>query len=368
MTAGAEDRRTPEPGRRGDRFWRRAGATYALALAGGGAAAAAGLPLPWMLGPFFACGAASAFGARLAFLPMGRELGQVAIGFAVGLRFTPATLAAAAALLPAMIGATVWVIAFTFAAALLFRPLGGADRTTAFFATAAGGVADMAVVAREKGGDAGAVSIVHALRVSSTVAIVPILVTAFGEPGAGAAAAPPAAASDLLAFGLGLAGAVLAARALKPTPIPNPWLLGPMVFGLVLGATGLLVQPAPPLLIVVAQIALGTWLGCRFTRKTLAAAPRTAAAGLAISLFMIASAGLGAVGLSAATGLPATTSFLAMAPAAVTEMVITAKVMNLDAELVTAFHVMRIAIVCSTVLIVFRLYERLLGAPGGAAR
>jgi hypothetical protein len=40
--------------------------------------------------------------------------------------------------------------------------------------------------------------------------------------------------------------------------------------------------------------------------------------------------------------------------------------MHLDAETVTAFHIMRIAIVCSTVLLVFKLYNHLTGATHGS--
>jgi uncharacterized membrane protein AbrB (regulator of aidB expression) len=48
-------------------------------------------------------------------------------------------------------------------------------------------------------------------------------------------------------------------------------------------------------------------------------------------------------------------------------MVLTAQVMHLEAEIVTAFHVMRIAIVSATVLLVFRLYGWLRGEADGSA-
>ncbi|MGL6251682.1 MAG: AbrB family transcriptional regulator, partial [Billgrantia desiderata] len=87
--------------------------------------------------------------------------------------------------------------------------------------------------------------------------------------------------------------------------------------------------------------------------------PRVVAAALAVSAYMIVSSAGAAWVMSAASGLPYVTSFLALAPAAVTEMVITAKVMNLDAEIVAAFHVMRIAVIASTILLTFALFERL---------
>ncbi|NNU80165.1 AbrB family transcriptional regulator [Halovulum dunhuangense] len=355
----------PAPWWRDPTWWSRAALTYAVALAGGTAASRAGIPLPWMLGPFFACGVFAAAGARLAAVPMSRELGQLAVGLAVGLRFTPATLVATLALFPAMLAATIYVMVYTFIAALIFRPLAAVDKTTAFFATAAGGVADMAIIARQKGGETSAVAMVHALRVSTTVAIIPLVVIAFGAPGT-QPDAPPVDGAGLIWLALALVGSVGVVKLLQRTVLPNPWLVGPMFLGIALGASGLLRLTVPPLLIIAAQLAIGAWLGTRFERRALMALPRVAASGVVVSLFMVAAAGLGAFAMASLTEVPVTTSFLALAPAAVTEMAITAKVMHLDAEVVTAFHVMRIFLVCSTILVVFRIYNKLTGGADGS--
>ena len=351
---------------RAPRWWGRIALTYALAGAAGAAAAWAEFPLPWMLGPFFAFAAISVAGAEFALLPLARELGQVAIGMAVGLRFTPEVLVATVALLPAMLLATVYVILYTMAAAFLFRPLGRVDGVTGFFATAAGGMADMAMVAERFGGAPGPVAVVHAMRVSVVVAVVPFMVVAFGATGAvpDPAEMPPGA---LLLVPIALALGYGGARLLKPTSLPNPWLVGPIFVGVLIGAMGLFPVRMPGPLIVLAQIVLGTWLGCRFRRQLLVELPRVTAAAVAVAIFMILCAALGSLVLSRAMGLSFTTSFLSLAPAAVTEMVLTAQVMYLEAEIVTAFHVMRIAIVSSTVLIVFRIYNRLWRGAGGPA-
>ncbi len=348
------------PGWRTARWWGRLALTYAIAVAAGYAASVLSMPLPWMLGPFFLFAALSVAGLGFALIPHGRELGQVAIGVAVGLRFTPAVLGATLVLMPAMLVATVYVILYTMAAAFLFRPLGKVDPVTGFFATAAGGMADMAMVAERFGGSSGPVAVVHAMRVAAVVALVPFLVVAFGE--AGTAPDPvPLSTGDLMLVPLVLAIGYLGARLLKPTPLPNPWLVGPIFAGMAIGAADLFAVRVPWAVIVVAQVVLGTWLGCQFRRDLLAALPRVTASAVVVALFMIGCAAAGALVLAAATGLPYTTSFLALAPAAVTEMVLTAQVMHLEAEIVTAFHVMRIAIVSSTVLVVFRIYERLRG-------
>lgn len=339
--------------------------TYVLASAAGYLATLAGMPLPWMLGPFFLLAAASVLGYVSPIIPMGRELGQVAIGLAVGMRFTPAVLLATAALVPHMVISTLYVIAYTFLAAFLIKPLARIDNVSAFFATAAGGVADMASVSRDYGGDPGSVAIVHAMRVALVVAVVPFLVFFLGEHGnlpATAAAGPV----NYLSLAIALVLAYLVAVGLKSTPLPNPWLVGPILTGMVLGVSEILVVQVPSVLIIIAQIMLGTWLGCQFKRSLLVRLPRVTFSAMAAALFMIFFAALGAVVLSYFGDLPYATSFLALAPAAVTEMVLTAKVMNLDAEIVTAFHVMRIAMVSSTVLLVFKFYMRMKGSHSGS--
>jgi membrane AbrB-like protein len=338
--------------------------TLVAAAAAGAIANLVRLPLPWMLGPLFACAAISLLGYRAEVVPMGRELGQVAVGLAVGMRFTPTVLAAALGLFPHMVVATVFVMVVTTIAGLLHATFARIDHKTAFFATAAAGMADMAVVAQERGGDPVSVSVTHAIRVATVVSSVPFLVFAFGSPGSQADAAS-IGSDSLLLLALALSLAYLAALLLRPTPLPNPWLVGPILLGTLLGASGLLLVHVPWVLIVIAQILIGSWLGCRFQREVIARLPRVALSAVIVSVFMVAAAAIGAVVLTASSELPYTTSFLALAPAAVTEMVITAQAMNLDPQIVTAFHVVRIAVVSSTILLVYALFRKLLEAAGG---
>ncbi|MGL6253280.1 MAG: AbrB family transcriptional regulator, partial [Billgrantia desiderata] len=172
---------------------------------GGVAAVYWGIPLPWMLGPFLGCAVASVVGVSLAGLPKGREGGQVIVGLAIGMRMTAAAMATTAVLLPAMLAGTLFVVAMTMIAALLLKPLARVDHRTAFFATAAAGMADMATVAQQRGGDPDVVSLTHAIRVASVVAVVPVLVIGFGEPGDLVQAGSAIESLPLLALALGLA-------------------------------------------------------------------------------------------------------------------------------------------------------------------
>lgn len=338
----------------------------AIAAAAGWSAARLALPLPWMIGPLFTFAALALSGLRLPLVPMAREVGHVCIGIAVGLRFTPAVLASAVSLLPVMVAATGFVIASGIVAALLFRPLAGVSAVTAYFSTAAGGMAEMAQLAAERGGDAPAVAVVHAMRMSGIVATVPFIVLALetGDAVAPRPAPPPGALWLVAAL---VCGGVLWSRLLRRHArfIPNPWLVGPLVLAAVLGAAGVVSVSLPPLLMNAAQMALGVYLGSEFRREALVRLPRVSVAAVGIVLFMLASAFGGALVLSAITGLSVSVAFLALAPGAVAEMVLTAQVMNLDAEMVTAFHILRIAVVSTAVVALYRLYNRMRGVRHG---
>lgn len=343
----------------------RVGIALALGLAGGTAAWWLHVPLAWMIGPMVATAAASAAGLDLAAVPAGRQIGQAVVGVAIGLRMTPAVLAGTLSLAPAIVVATLGVVAVTTAAAFLLRPLARVDARTAFFATAAAGMADMALVARRHGGDPDAVATVHAIRVFVVVLLVPVLVVAFGTGGGvedvAVGGAQPAA------WLLLLPGAVLCALALTPLGFPNPWLVGPMFGAAAFAALEPFRAAVPWLALVVAQLAIGIALGVRFRRESLARLPRVALAGLAVALVLVAAAASGGALLAAATGLPFAAAFLAVAPAGITEMVLTAKIMRLDATAVTAFQIVRIAVIAATIIPMFRLYaviaRRVNGSP-----
>src|SRR5262245_63427110 len=67
-------------------------------------------PIPWMIGPMIAVAAAfNLMGVRMYSVPYGRQMGQVILGSAVSLYFTPAVVAELAAHLPAIAAATVAV-------------------------------------------------------------------------------------------------------------------------------------------------------------------------------------------------------------------------------------------------------------------
>ena len=315
------------------------------------------VPLAWILGPLIACFAGTLMGLRLRPIPYGRHVAHVVVGLAIGLRLTPAVLAATAGLIPVMGVATLYTIAVTTGAAFLLRSLAQVDRRTAFFGSAAAGMAEMAILATERGGDAQAVSIVHAIRVTCVVIVIPLMVFAFGAD-EGIHDPPVTRATGFADLAILIGLGMLASWLATPFRIPSPWFLVPMMVGAVATAVWTVIE-IPWLLLVVAQIVLGVALGCRFERTILRRLPRMVAGAFVIAAVLIFASVIGAAALAATTDLSFATSFLAVAPAGITEMVLTARIMHLDTATVTAFQVMRILLINTSILIVYRLFERL---------
>ncbi len=331
-------------------------ATFIVATVAGAVFNLLSVPLPWMLGPLTVCAAGALAGLPMKGVPRGREVGQIFVGLAIGLRLTPEVLGSTLVLVPHMALATAYVICVTTAAAFLLRPLAGVDGRTAFFATAAAGMADMAIIAKRYNGRSDAVAVVQGIRVAFIVITVPLLVFFLGRDGG---IEGPAILRLAGPFELGLLVVLgtVGVHAVRPLGIPNPWLIGPVVVGAIVVSVGLLPVSVPRIFIVVAQIAIGISLGLRFERDLILRLPRVVGGALVVSALLVIVAAAGAWVLEAVADVPFSTGFLAIAPAGVTEMVITAEAMHLDTALVTAFHVMRIAIIASSILVVFRAYE-----------
>jgi uncharacterized protein len=340
------------------RPWTRLALTLVIGAIGGFAASAIRMPLAWMLGPFIACAAVSLSGVPLRAIPHGREVGQVIIGLSVGMRFTVSVLAATFALLPAMFLSITAVMVLTTFAAFLLIPIARVDRTTAFFATAAAGMADMAAIAEHRGGNPSAVAVVHAIRVALVVLSIPLLVFAFGEHGTVTQAAITAN-QDLLLVALVIALGYGFSRLFGLTHFPNPWLIGGVLFGGLLGILDLLVVSIPRIILILSQLAIGVSLGARFERELIVKLPRVALGAVIVSIILILASAAGALLLSKLTGLPYSVSLLSIAPAAVTEMTLTAQAMGVDAQIVTAFHVMRVSLVEVSILVVYAIFRKI---------
>src|SRR3954468_4659602 len=139
-------------------------------------------PIPWMIGPMAAVAALNLTGVRMHSPPYARQMGQVILGSAVGLYFTPSVVRELAANFPAILAATVAVFLVGGLGAVTLSRASGVDSKSTFFASIPGGAMAMAVLAEKYGAEIAPVAVAHSLRVSLVVILIPFALTYGGIP------------------------------------------------------------------------------------------------------------------------------------------------------------------------------------------
>jgi hypothetical protein len=330
----------------------------ALCVAGGAACDVLDTPLPWMIGPLLTMAAARSFGLNVESPLGGRQLGQLIIGCALGLYFTPVVGELLLAHAGLMLIAAAYAIALGYACGYFLARVSGVDATTAFFASVPGGASEMTVLAERHRARDDKVAFAQSLRILLVVMIVPAVLVYSGVHGADPYQPSP---GNVSYPGLALLLVLCTAGAgiLAALNVPNAWMLGPLFVsvGVTMSELGLSAMPAP--LSSLGQLLIGCALGARFEPGFLHGARRYLFGVLAsIALALVLSAVFGWA-LAWLVGLAVPTMILATAPGGIAEMGITAKVLKLGVPLVTAFHLTRIILLVTTTAPLFNLARRL---------
>ena len=340
------------------------GGTLAAGVAGGLAARYAHLPLPWLLGSLFTTMALSLAGAPVRLIPWGRPAGTVIIGISAGLQFTAAVIAKLVSLLPLMLGAAFVSTLVGAAGGLLYMRLTGVDRTTAFFATVPGGVVETLTVAPQYGGQLEPIMVAQTTRVALIVVLAPFLTISL----AGSVGDNPLLVVPVLPWLplLALAGgAGIVAALLSRTRSPGAWLMAPLFMAATVSNFGWMEGRLPDLLLIAAQVVIGSALGAQFRPEFLTRLFGLVWASCLVVLFAAGSMALLGAAIAWVMGYPVPTMVLATAPGGIAEMVLTGKVLGLDSTLIAGFQLLRIVVMlvwCRTALVLFRwIAERIYG-------
>jgi membrane AbrB-like protein len=343
------------------------GGTLAAGVAGGYAARFLGVPLPWLLGSMFTIMALSLVGAPIRLIKWGRAAGQIVIGAGTGLQFTGAILANLVVLLPLIAGTAFLSTLVGAIGGLLFIRLTGVDRTTAFFATVPGGVIETSNLAPRYGAALEPIMVAQTTRVALIVIFAPFLVISFADAASlhPLTAIPAVPWLPMIAL---LATATAVAVVLARVGSPNAWLMGPLAVAAGFSALGWIEGRTPDLLLIAAQIVIGTALGAQFRPEFVT---RLFPLLLAASAVVVFSAGTMAL-FGAATawllGYPMPTMVLAFAPAGMAEMMLTGKLLGLDATLIAGFQLMRIIFVLIWCRVALRLFQSIAERTIGSGR
>lgn len=319
--------------------------TLAVGLAGVGLFTLLHLPLPWLLGPMATGLAGALLRVPLAAPPGVAVAMRAVLGVAVGASITPELLGR----LPGMALSVALIVPFIAVCGALgvpwFRRVCGFDRPTAYFAAMPGGFQDMVLLGMTAGGDARALSLVHATRVLAIVAVMPALVSGLwgrslaGPLGVSAAAVPGRELLVMLACAV--VGWLVAARVrLFGAPI-----LGPMIAAIAASLLGLLHHRPPAEAILAAQFFIGTGIGVLYRGVTVRELRTTVLAALGFCVILTAvSAAFAEIVVTLGLAEPVE-AFLAFAPGGQAEMVVLAIVAGADVAFVVTHHLVRLTVV-----------------------
>lgn len=339
-------------------------ARIALAIAigavGGLVFSRLGLPLPWMLGAMAFCTVAAVMGAPIEAPARIRPIMVMVLGIMLGSGFTPSVLEQAGEWLVSLALLALY-IAVTAALALpYFRKVAKLDPVTAYFCAMPGGFNEMVMVGTAMGGDERRIALIHASRVLLVVFTVPVLFQWTGSLGAmdrstlGVGVADVTMSGMLILAACGVIGWPLASR----LRLPAAALVGPMLLSAALHLTGVTESRPPREIVNLAQLFIGTTVGCRFigtaTREVVHAL--LTGAGLTVIMLVVTAAFALLVGPVAGTSFPV--AVLAFAPGGLAEMALVGLALGVDTAFIATHHIVRIFLVVTLAPVIFRLTGR----------
>lgn len=338
--------------------------TLAIGTVGGAIFFYYRLPLAWVLGAMTATTIAALAGAPLiAHNPLRNTMIAV-LGALLGSAFSPAVFGQLLSWSGGAVIVLIVVAVIIAASTLMFWKLAGFDRTTAFFCATPGGLAAMTVIGEDMGGDPQIIPLVHAVRIATVVFMMPVVLSFMDGVdlsgragfGAGTILAPP---GDLALLAVAaLAGYLLMAR----LRVPAPSLIGPMAACATLYLFGVVEGKPPEFLVIIAQIAIGSFIGARFVGLQIRKLIRPILFGIISALAMVGVAAAGAALAAPLLGVERAALLLALSPGGLAEMSLIAFSLDIDVAFVSTMHAARIVGIVVLAPLVFKL---LLDGGGG---
>jgi len=331
--------------------------TYAIAAAGVVLFKVLGLPLPWLLGPIFACLSAALMGAPLRGVKIVNDAMRSILGVAVGATFTVTLLVSMADMWTTLVLIPLMVFLIGMIGVPYFQRLWGFDAATSYYSAMPGGLQDMLAFGEEAGGDVRALSLIHATRVMVIVVALPFVLQGYwaldlsNPPGA------PASSIGPWQLGLMVFCGVVGWQVAKAVGMFGASILGPMLLAAIFALLDILQNRPPAEAIWMAQFFIGMTVGTKYVGVTMPEVRRdvTAALGFCVILILLS---LGFAEVIYLIGLaPPLETLLAFAPGGQAEMTVLALVVGADMAFVVAHHVLRIVVVILGAPIAARMFK-----------
>ncbi|MEM1273327.1 MAG: AbrB family transcriptional regulator [Pseudomonadota bacterium] len=324
---------------------RRVALTWAISGLGVAAFSLANLPLPWLLGPIFACLIAGLVGIELRGVPALNTAMRAVLGVAIGASLSWAVVVTMPSLWPTLVLIPVLILLAAAIGLPYFQRVWEFDFATSYYAAMPGGLQDMLVFGEQAGGDVRALSLIHATRVMLIVTTLPFLlewvwdIDLSNPPGASAAAIP-AVQLGLMVFA-GIVGWKIATM----VGLFGASILGPMIAAGALSIGGVLLHRPPAEAIWAAQFVIGMGVGAKYSGVTGTEVRRDVAAAFGYCLILlILAAGFTEVVILAGLA-PPLDALLAFSPGGQAEMTVLALISGADVAFVVTHHILRIVVV-----------------------
>ncbi|UMY18031.1 AbrB family transcriptional regulator [Methylobacterium organophilum] len=315
-------------------------------------------PAATLLGPMIAAIAFGVSGAALRVPRLGFQAAQALIGCLVAHAVTAeivGTILDDGLLMLAVVLVTVAAGGVVGWALTRLRVLPG---TTAAWGSSPGGAAAMVAMSEAYGSDPRLVAFMQYVRVAAVVfsaALVTRLVSGDAEGGTPTIgerldAVSVAATLAVAALGAGVAGALR---------LPAAPLIGPMLLGALLHATGTLTLALPAFLLEAAYAGIGWYVGLRFTRETLRQTLHALPGILVATAAVILLCGGWAYGLTFLLPIDFLTAFLATSPGGLDSVAVIAVGARADVPFVLAVQTLRLFVVLVTGPLLARWISRM---------
>lgn len=336
--------------------------TILCGLSGGFLFTLLNLPLSWMLGPLTAVLIWKLLSKRDLYWPRSfRNGGQMLLGYSMGLSFTIASARQIVDQLPSMVIITILMVVFGLALAFVVSKLTGINISSAVLGTTPGGLSQMVVLSEEiKGADSTVVTFMQTIRMLTVIFIVPTLSIHAFSSGGTEKSKPTIDLVTQTEYGNFFQIITVLAIVLFITACavrfkcPTPWIIGPLLSSAILTVSGFETPQLPPILVVLAQLCLGVYLGLGIKMNMLKNWKKLLPYSFISGLLIVGFALVLAYGLHKIYPITMTTAFLCIAPGGLPEMGVTAHTVNADVSMVAAYQLFRVFFILFIVPIFLR--------------
>ncbi|MGC1506715.1 MAG: AbrB family transcriptional regulator [Sulfitobacter sp.] len=319
--------------------------TYVIAAIGVAVFMVLHLPLPWLLGPIFACLAGAIGGVPMRSKKPVNELMRTILGVAVGATFTPALLLLMTGYWPTLLLIPLMTLIIGLVGVPYFQRIWGYDFPTSYYATMPGGLQDMLVFGEEAGGNVRAMSLIHATRVLVIVVALPVLLKVVWDADLNTPPGHPAATIAPSQLLLMVFCAVFGWQVAKRLGMFGASILGPLLLAAILALFGVLTHRPPVEAIWLAQFYIGMSVGVKYVGITMQEVRRDLTAGFGFCAILIVLTVIFAETIYTLDLAPPLETLLAFAPGGQAELTILALIVGADMSFVIAHHVLRIFVV-----------------------